>query len=176
MPARVRTCPHVYVLARPCRSRIAPSRCALWLLTRCLRHRPNALSRQLMRLSSQCNTDVSATGPARIRRLTMGLQRSERARDLAYSLFSSASTTTGLAARGPALQHQQRHFPCTGGDPEERRRRRRRAVLIVLVAVHRNASSWPMPVTPTPSPSAASAASALAQHSASSSAALVMLR
>ena len=175
MPGRVRTCPHVYVLARPCRSRIAPSRCALWLLTRCLRHRPDALTSQLMRMPSQCNTDVSATGPARIRRLTMGLQRSERARDLAYSLFSSASTTAGLAARGP-LQHQQRHFPCTGGDPEERRRRRRRAVLIVLVAVHRNASSWPMPVTPTPSPSAASAASALAQHSASSSAALVMLR
>ena len=108
------------------------SRCSLWLLTRCLRHRPDALTGKLMRMSSQCNTDVSATGPsAHIRRLTMGLQQLERARDLAYSLFSSASTTTGLAARGP-LQHQQRHFPCTGGDPEERRRRRRRAVLILL--------------------------------------------
>ena len=147
LSAPVSTCPHLRVLDRPYRSRIAPSRwpsrCALCLVAHAVPPPSSQCAHGLlcqMRMSSRCNTDISATG----------------------------------TAHRPLLCCPRCRAHAGGGDPEERRRRRRLAVLVLLVPIQRNSSSWPLPVAPLTA--STSATSATAQRSATSSAALVMLR
>ena len=88
LSARVSTCQHMCVLARPYLPRIAPSRCTLCLVAHAVPPPSSQCAHSLpcqLRMSTRRNTDISATGTAHIRRLTIGLQRPERVRDLAYS-------------------------------------------------------------------------------------------
>jgi len=111
LSAPVRTCQHLSAPVRTCArvpghtgpalpGRIAPSRCALCLVAHAVPPPSSQCAHGLLcqlRMSSRCNTDISATGTAHIRRLTMGLQRPERVRDLASALPSTRACHRGAA-------------------------------------------------------------------------------
>ena len=111
LSAPVSTCQHLSAPVRTCArvpghtgpalpGRIAPSRCALCLVAHAVPPPSSQCAHGLLcqlRMSSRCNTDISATGTAHIRRLTMGLQRPERVRDLASALPSTRACHRGAA-------------------------------------------------------------------------------
>ena len=117
LSARVSTCQHMCVLDRAYLSRIAPSRCTLCLVAHAVPPPSSQCSHRLpcqLRMSTRRNTDISATGTAHIRRLTMGLQRPERVRDLAYVLVGMNINWPCAARRWRWYVNSDCHTPFGG--------------------------------------------------------------